>query len=48
MNIYKYEYRYHTDILYNNELKEVKPILMIFPRHCTYVLKLEELRRKVQ
>jgi len=34
MNTSKYEYRYHTDILYSNGLKDMKPIVLIFPHHC--------------
>jgi len=48
MNISKYEYCYHTDILYNNGLKVTKPTVMIFSHNCMYILKVAELRRKVQ
>ena len=37
MNISKNEYCYDTDILYNNELKEIKPIVIIIPHHLAYV-----------
>lgn len=48
MNTSKYEYGYHNDILYNNGLKDIKPIVLIFPYYYMFVPKVAELRRKVQ